>query len=167
MLMKPEGAQVSLPSDREVMVTRAFQAPKALVYEAYTTPELVRRWLLGPPDWTMPVCEMDVRVGGAYRWRWRNDDSGAEFGFHGVFLEVEPETRLHHNEIYDPGDAGNDMPGEALVTVTFAENDGVTLLTTLIEYDSKEARDGAAASGMTDGMEMSYQLLDALLSSRS
>ncbi len=68
-----EKAQVSQPSDREVKVVRSFKAPRDLVYKAYTTPELVKRWLLGPPGWTMPVCEMDVRVGGKYRWRWRSN----------------------------------------------------------------------------------------------
>lgn len=166
MLMRQQGAQVSLPSDREVMVTRSFQAPPALVYEAYTTPALVRRWLLGPPGWAMPVCEMDVRVGGTFRWVWRAEDGGAEFGFHGEFLEVEPPARLRNIEIYDPGDVGGNMSGsgQATVTVTFDETDGVTLLTTTIEYDSKEARDAAVSSGMTDGMEMSYKLLDTLLS---
>lgn len=82
-------AQVSLPSDSEVKVVRRFSAPSALVYQAYTEPKLMKRWLTAMPGWSMPVCEMDVRVGGAYRWRWRSDD-GAEFGFHGVFREVPP-----------------------------------------------------------------------------
>jgi uncharacterized protein YndB with AHSA1/START domain len=166
MPMKPTGAQLSLPSDREVVVTRTFQAPRALVYEAYTTPALVRRWLLGPPGWTMPVCEMDVRVGGQFQWRWRADESGAEFGFHGEYLELEPDVRIHNTEVYDPGDVGGNMTesGQALITVTFEETDGVTLLTTRIEYDSRESRDAAVSTGMTDGMEMSYKLLDALLS---
>jgi uncharacterized protein YndB with AHSA1/START domain len=165
MLMKPKGAQLTLPSDREVVVTREFQAPRGLVYEAYTTPALVKRWLLGPPGWTMPVCEMDVRVGGKFRWRWRADEGGAEFGFHGEYLEIEPDALIRNTEVYDPGDVGGSMTesGQALVTVTFDETDGVTLLTTRIEYDSKESRDAAVSTGMTDGMEMSYQLLDGLL----
>ena len=77
-------AQVSLPSDSEVKVTREFKARRELVYKAHTVPELVQRWLLGPPGWTMPVCEMDVRVGGKYRWRWRSVEDGKEFGFHGT-----------------------------------------------------------------------------------
>jgi uncharacterized protein YndB with AHSA1/START domain len=89
-----EKAQVALPSDREVKVTRTFRARRQLVYEAYTKPELVRRWLLGPPGWTMPVCEMDVRPGGKYRWRWRSDEDGKEFGFHGEFREVSPPEKL-------------------------------------------------------------------------
>jgi uncharacterized protein YndB with AHSA1/START domain len=157
-------AQVTTPSDREVQVTRSFRAPKALVYRAYTEPALVRRWMLGPPGWSMPVCEMDVRVGGRYTWRWRSEDGTQEFGFTGTFREVRPGARLVHTEAYDPGTVGGGYPGDdAIVTVTFTENDGVTTMTTLIDFGSKEARDAAVATGMTDGMEQSYQLLDRLL----
>jgi uncharacterized protein YndB with AHSA1/START domain len=156
-------AQVSLPSEREVKVTRQFNAPRELVYEAYTTPALVKRWLLGPPGWTMPVCEMDVRVGGKYRWRWRNDDDGKEFGFHGTFQEVAAPARLVHTEFYDPGDVGGDMGNGALITVELTERRGVTTLVSLMDFGSKEARDAALSTGMTDGMEISYQLLDSLL----
>ncbi|HEU4430562.1 MAG TPA: SRPBCC family protein [Myxococcota bacterium] len=158
-----EKAQVSLPSDREVRVTRAFKAPRALVYKAYTTPELLQRWMLGPPGWTMPVCEMDVRVGGKFRWRWRSEEDGKEFGFHGEFREVQPPVRLVHTEIYDPGDVGGEMGGEALIVVEFSENAGVTIVTSVMDFGSQEARDAAMATGMTDGTEMSYQQLDALL----
>ena len=168
MVMHMEKAKVSLPSDREVSVSRAFNAERALVYEAYTTPELVSRWLLGPPGWTMPVCEMDVRVGGSFRWVWRSDEDGSEFGFHGEFREVDAPAKLRHTEAYDPGSVGGNMgeAGEAMVTVTFTEANGITTLTTLIDYGSKEARDAAMSTGMTDGMEMSYQKLDALLAER-
>jgi uncharacterized protein YndB with AHSA1/START domain len=159
-------AQVTLPSDREVKVTRSFQAPRSLVYRAYTEPALARQWMLGPPDWSMPVCEMDVRVGGKYRWRWRNDTDGKEFGFFGTFREVTPPAKLVHTERYDPGSVGGSYPddSEALITITFAEDRGVTTVTSLMDYGSKAARDGAIATGMTDGMEQSYQLLDRLLS---
>lgn len=160
-----EPAQVSLPSDREVMVTRTFNAPRALVYRAWTEPELIQRWLLGPPGWTMPVCEMDLRVGGRFRWGWRSEEDGTHFGFHGVFEEVDPPARIRHTEIYDPGSAGGSMTesGEAIVTLTLEERDGVTTARTRIEYASKEARDAALSTGMTEGMEMSYQKLDQLL----
>ena len=98
MPMTMEKAQVTLPSDQEVKVTRSFQAARPLVYRAYTEPALVQRWLLGPPGWSMPVCEMDVRVGGRYRWRWRSDKDASEFGFAGTFREVEPPSRLVHTE---------------------------------------------------------------------
>ena len=164
MMMTTEKAQVTLPSDREVKVTRTFKAPRTLVYRAYTEPQLLRRWLLGPPGWSMPVCEMDVQVGGKFRWRWRSKSDGSEFGFHGTFQDIQPSSRIVHTEAYDPGTVGGGFPGQdAIITVTFAENAGVTTMTTLMDFGSKEARDAAVATGMTDGMEQSYQLLDRLL----
>jgi uncharacterized protein YndB with AHSA1/START domain len=157
-------ADVTLPSDSEVQVTRSFHAPRALVFRAFTEPALVRRWMLGPPGWSMPVCEMDVREGGRYSWRWRSDADGSEFGFSGTFREVRPGEKLVHTEGYEPGDVGGGYPGkEALVTVTFDEDAGVTTVTSRVDFGSKESRDAAVKTGMTDGMEMSYQLLDRLL----
>ena len=168
MPMTIDKAQVTLPSEREVKVTRSFRAPRTLVYKAYTEPKLVQRWLLGPPGWSMPVCEMDVRVGGKFRWRWRNDKDGSEFGFTGTYREVQPPSRIVNTEGYDPGTVGGGYPGEdAIITVTFTEDAGVTTLTTLMDFGSKEARDAAVATGMTDGMEQSYRLLDTLLNEKA
>jgi uncharacterized protein YndB with AHSA1/START domain len=160
-----ERAQVALPSDREVKVTRSFKAPKGLVYRTYSEPQLVRKWLLGPAGWSMPVCEMDVRVGGRFEWRWRSADGANEFGFSGTFREIQPASRVVHTQAYDPGTLGGAFPrgDEAIVTVTFTEEAGITTVTTLIDFGSKAARDGAVSTGMTDGMEQSYQLLDRLL----
>ncbi len=159
-----EKAHVTTPSDREVQVVRSFRAPRALVFKAYSEPELIQRWMLGPPGWTMPVCEMDARVGGSYRWRWRSEDGTQEFGFFGVFREVDPGVRTVHTETFDPGSLGGSMGGgEAIITTTFEEHDGITTVTTLMDFGSKEARDTAVATGMTDGMEQSHQLLDKLL----
>lgn len=165
MTVSIEKAQVSLPSEREVRVVRRFNASRELVYRAHTEPELVRRWMLGPPGWAMPVCEMDVRAGGSYRWRWRSDEDGKEFGFHGIFREVNAPANFLHEEHYDPGDVGGPMPteGPAIITTDFSEQNGVTTLTTTMLFPSKQARDGAVSTGMTDGMEMSYQKLDELL----
>jgi uncharacterized protein YndB with AHSA1/START domain len=166
--MTIDRAQVTLPTAREVQVRRSFRAPRELVYRAYTEPELVRRWLLGPPGWSMPVCEMDVRIGGRYRWRWRSDQDAREFGFSGMFREVLAPSKLVHTEAYDPGTIGDDFPrNDALVTVTFEEHAGVTTMTSLIDFGSKEARDAAVGTGMTDGMEQSYRLLDQLLDEHS
>ncbi len=151
------------PSDHEVRVVREFDAPRELVYEAYTTPALLQQWLLGPPGWTMPVCEMDLRVGGPYRWRWRNTEDGKEFGFHGEFRLVEPGSRLVYSEHYDPGDVGGDMGSGAVITIELHERNGVTTLSTSMDFHTKEARDAAMATGMTDGMEMTYERLDQLL----
>lgn len=164
MTMTAQQADVTLPSDREVKVVRSFNAPRALVYRAHTEPALVKRWMLGPPGWTMPICEMDLRVGGRFRWRWRSDEDGKEFGFHGEFREVVPEARLVHTESFDPGSMGGEHSGgEALITTLFDEADGVTTVTTIMDFGSLEARDRAVATGMTGGMEQSFQSLDRLL----
>lgn len=154
--------QVTLPTDRDVRVTRAFNAPRQLVWDAHTKPELIQRWMLGPPGWTMPVCEMDVRVGGTYRWRWRSEEDGKEFGFFGTFSEVDAPARLVHAESYDPGDIGGAMPSDepAIVTNEFKQAGGVTTLVVNMRFASKEARDGAVSTGMTDGMEIGYRRLD-------
>jgi uncharacterized protein YndB with AHSA1/START domain len=150
--------------DREVVVTREFKAPRQLVYDAHTKPELVKRWMLGPDGWSMPVCEMDVRVGGKYRWRWRSDENGKEFGFFGEFREVNAPVKIVHTEYFDPGDLKSDFPdGEpAIITQDYAETNGRTLLTTIMLFSSKESRDGAVATGMTDGMEIGYKRLDEM-----
>jgi uncharacterized protein YndB with AHSA1/START domain len=165
MTVTKEKAQVSLPSEREVRVVRRFNAPRELVYRAHTDAKLVQRWMLGPPGWSMPVCEMDVRVGGSYRFRWRSDEDGKEFGFHGVFTAVEAPARFAHEEHYDPGDVGGAMSteGPAIVTTELTEHARVTTVTTTLLFPSKQARDAAVGTGMTDGMEMSYQKLDELL----
>lgn len=160
--MKP--SEASKPTDTSVLVKRSFDAPAELVWRAYTEPELFARWCLGPPGWSMPICEMDVRPGGLYRWRWRNDEDGKEFGFVGEFREVVLATRLVHTQIYDPGDMSDSMgEKESMVTVNFTEANGVTLATTTIEFASKDDRDAALGSGMSDGMEMSYKQLDEVL----
>ena len=88
-------SEVSTPNETSVLVKRSFDAPGELVWRTYVEPELFARWCLGPPGWSMPVCEMDVRPGGTYRWRWRDDDGGNEFGFVGEFKEVVSETRAN------------------------------------------------------------------------
>jgi uncharacterized protein YndB with AHSA1/START domain len=161
-----EKTQVTQPSDREVKTVRSFKAPRELVYTAYTTPELVKRWMLGPSGWTMPICEMDVRVGGKFRWRWRSNDEGKEFGFHGEYKEVNAPAKLVHSEYFDPGDVGGDMGEGSIITTEFTEDNGITTLTLLMDFGNKRARDAAVATGMTDGMEHSYQLLDGVLAKR-
>jgi len=160
--MKP--AEASLPSDTEVLVKRSFDAPVKLVWRAYMEADLLRRWCLGPPGWSMPVCEMEMRVGGKYRWRWRSDEDGQEFGFTGEVLEVVTHSRIVHTQVYDPGSLGVSMGNEPyIVSVTFQEVNGITNVTTTITFASKADRDAAFSTGMTDGMEMSYKLLDGVL----
>lgn len=152
---------VTTPSDREVMITRGFDAPRALVFEAHTRPELVRRWLLGPIGWSMPVCDIDLRVGGKYRYVWKNDD-GRTMGMGGTFREVAPPEKLVSNELFDDDWTG----GETLVTTVFKETRGRTTVTTTVLYASKEARDGALRTGMADGLEAGYARLDELLAEK-
>lgn len=160
--MKP--AEVSAPSDREVLVKRSFDASADLVWRAYTEPELMQRWLTAMPGWSMPVCEMTTDVGGTYRWRWRDEANGIEFGFTGEMLEVEPHSKIVHTQVYDPGTMGGSMgDGASIITVTFDETDGMTRVSTLIKFASKADRDAAVSTGMTDGMEMSYKQLDEML----
>lgn len=160
--MKP--AEASLPSETEVLVKRSFDAPVRLVWRAYMEPDLMRRWCSGTPGWSMPVCEMDMRVGGNYRWRWRNDENGQEFGFNGEVLEVIPHAKLVHTQIFDPGDLGVSMGSEpSIITVNFQEINGITTVTTTFRYATKADRDAAFATGMTDGMEESYKHLDGVL----
>ena len=169
MPMTIEKAQVTQPSEREVKVTRSFKAPRALVYRAYTEPQLVQRWLLGPPGWSMPVCEMDVRVGGQYRWQWKNREDGSQFGFFGTFTEVDAPSRITHDQYFDPGSIGGTMPVDdpCIVSLELSEQDGVTTLVCNLTFVSKEARDGAVSTGMTDGMEYSYARLDGLFATKA
>ena len=160
--MKP--AEVSTPFDREVQVKRSFDAPAKLVWQAYSEPDLMRRWLVGYPGWTMPVCEMDTRVGGKYRWRWRSEEGGQEFGFRGELLEVALHSRIVHTQHYDAGDLNESMGSEPyIVTVTFHEANGITNVTTTIRFASQADRDAAVSTGMTDGMEVNYKVLDKVL----
>ena len=164
----PKPLEVTLPSDREVRVVRSFEAPRQLVWDAHTNPKLITRWMLGPPGWSMPVCEMDVRVGGAYRWRWRSDEDGKEFGFFGKFTEVNAPAKLAHEQNYDPGDVGGPMSNEpAIVSNAFEENNGVTTMVVTMLFPSKAARDSAVASGMTNGMEIGYTRLDDMFKAKA
>jgi uncharacterized protein YndB with AHSA1/START domain len=149
---------VSLPSDTQIEVVREFDAPAELVFRAWFEPALVRRWLLGPPGWSMPTCEIDGRVGGAYRFVWKNDD-GRTMAMGGVYKEIERPRRWVATERFDEAW----YEGEALVRSELAEADGRTIHTMLIKYETKAGRDMALQTGMSDGMEAGYQRLDAIL----
>lgn len=165
----PAEAQVTLPSDREVRVTRQFNAPRQLVYDAHTKPELLQKWLQGYHGWDMPICEMDVRVGGKYRWQWKNREDGKTFGFFGDFTEVDAPERLAHNQYFDPGELGTSMPvGDPCeISLDISDQSGVATLVCTMRFASKEARDGAIATGMTDGMEHNYKNLDEILKAKA
>jgi uncharacterized protein YndB with AHSA1/START domain len=149
---------VTTPSDREVVVTRVFDAPRQLVFDAHTRPDLIKKWLTGPPGWSMPVCTVDLRVGGKYRYEWKGP-AGEFMAMGGVHREIDAPARLVATQLFDEDWTG----GEALSSIDLAEKDGRTTLVQTVTYASKEARDGALRAGMTTGMEMSYASLDALL----
>ena len=140
------------PSDQEIVSTRVVDAPRKLVWEAWTDPEHLPHWMLGPAGWTMPVCEIDLRPGGAWRYVWRNSD-GSEMEMHGVYKEVSPPERLVSTESW-----GGDWP-ETLNTLLLAEQDGTTTITNIARYPSREARDAALQTGMKEGMSESFNRL--------
>lgn len=153
----PHPLTILTPSDREIVVTREFDAPRDLVFRCYTEPELIKRWM-GPEDWEMIVCEVDLRVGGKWRFVSRGPD-GFEMGSSGVYRAILRPERLEQTETYDIDWTG----GETLGTMVFTERNGRTTATTSVLYASKEARDGALATPMAEGMEMGFTRLDTLL----
>jgi uncharacterized protein YndB with AHSA1/START domain len=156
--MSSGNLQVTTPTDREIAMTRVFHAPRHLVFDAYTKPELVRRWLGVVAGWSMAVCEIDLRVGGSYRYVWRNTD-GTEMGMGGVYREVAAPERVVATEVFD--EAWYD--GEAVGTVEFVEEDGKTTMTTTMVYASKQVRDAVLQSPMETGVAASYDQLEELL----
>ncbi len=158
--MKHSGTfTITSHGDREIVVTRVFDAPRQLVFDAYTKPELVKRWLLGPDGWSMPVCEIDLRAGGKYRYVWRQDGTGKEMGMRGVYREVVAPERFVATEIFDEAW----YPGEAVDTIAFVEQEGKTTMTQTILYDSRETRDAVLKSPMQKGMAMSYDRLEGFV----
>ena len=153
--------KVEAKGDREILMTRVFNAPRNLVYDAFTKPELLKRWLGVFGGWTLPVCEIDLRVGGHFRFVWRKE--GAEMGMGGVYKEIVPNQRIVNTEKFD--DAWYE--GEGLDTVTFVERGGKTTLTQTILYVSKQTRDGVLKSPMESGVAQSYNKLAEILSTMS
>jgi uncharacterized protein YndB with AHSA1/START domain/DNA-binding HxlR family transcriptional regulator len=150
--------QISTPSDREISITRVFDAPRRLVFGCFTKPELLKRWGLGPREWTLTECEVDLRVGGAWRYVMTRTD-GKEMKMDGVFREIVPPERIVQTEKFD-------QPwyeGEAINTTTFEEDGGKTILTVTLLYGSKEVRDGILKSGMESGVTVTYDRLAELL----
>jgi uncharacterized protein YndB with AHSA1/START domain len=146
-------ATVTLPADDQILITREFDAPKHLVYKAWTTPELVKRWWHANRG-EMTVAEIDLRVGGRWRYVMVTPD-GFEVGFHGEYREIVPNERLVSTEVYEA------VPeAEAVDTLTLAEADGRTTLTLLVQHTSKEHRDAHIESGMEDGLQDALDLLE-------
>ena len=148
-----QSARVTLPTDEQILITREFDAPKHLVYEAWTTPELVKRWWSGERG-EVTLAEIDLRVGGTWRYV-MVADGGFEVAFHGEYREIVPNERIVSTEVYEG------MPeGEALDTLTLTEVDGRTTLTILVQHSSKEHRDAHIDSGMEGGMQEAMDRLE-------
>jgi len=154
--MKNTGTlKVSLPTEREVVMTRVFDAPRRLVFDALTKPELLRRWF-GPRGWSLVACEADLKVGGAWRWVLRGPD-GRDMGMRGVYQEITPPEWLVSTESFD------DYPGESLNTLILSEEDGKTTFTITVRYASQEIRDAVIKSGMEHGAAECYDKLAEML----
>ena len=151
--------KVTMPSDREIAMTREFNAPRQLVWDAHTKPELVRKWLLGPPGWSMPVCKIELRVGGSYRYEWRSDKDGTTMAMGGTYKEVEPLERIVSTEKFDDPW----YEGEVIGTFTLQEQGSKTILTTTVRYASQAVRDSVIKSGMTTGVEQSFDRLESTI----
>ena len=141
------------PSDREIVATRAFDAPRRLVWQAWTSSKHVPHWMIGPDGWTMPVCEIDLQPGGEWHFVWRGAD-GTDMEMRGVYREIVPPERLVNTESW-----GGDWP-ETLNTLVLTERDGKTATVCTVLYPSKEARDAALGTGMKEGWSASYDRLD-------
>jgi len=150
---------LTTPTDREIVMTRVFNAPRHLVFEALTTPALLKQWLLGPPGWEMVVCDVDLRVGGAYRYVWRRTSTGKTMAMGGVFQAIVAPERLVITERFDDPW----YPGTGLSTTVLNEQNGSTTMVNTVLYESREARDTVMQSGMESGVAVSYDRLAALL----
>jgi uncharacterized protein YndB with AHSA1/START domain len=159
---EPNRTSTERTSERELVIARTFNGPAHLVFDAWTRPELVRRWWAPRSHGVSLIgCEADVRVGGSYRYVMRRDDGGPELAFSGRYTEVTPHSRLVYTQLFEP----MREVGEVLVTVTFAERDGKTRLVSHERYPSKAALDGALATGMEHGMRETMDQLDELVAS--
>jgi uncharacterized protein YndB with AHSA1/START domain len=154
--------QLTTPGDREVVVTRVFDAPRKLVFEAMTDPELILQWFSGPPGWTLAVCEFEAKVGGKYRYVWRGSD-GTEMGMGGVIKEIVPPERIVATEKFDTAW----YPGDACSSIVLTKKGGQTTLTLTVTYASKEARDVVLKTPMAEGMAAGYDRLEEFLAARN
>jgi uncharacterized protein YndB with AHSA1/START domain len=150
--------KITTPSDREIAMTRVFDAPRDLVFKAYTTPELVKRWLGVHGGWSLDVCEIDLRVGGSYRYLWRGPN-GAEMGMRGVYREIVVPERIVATEVFDQ----SWYSGDAVDTMELVEQGGRTTLTLTVRYNSRETRDAVLKSPMESGVAAGFDKLAGLL----
>jgi uncharacterized protein YndB with AHSA1/START domain len=151
--------KVTTPGELEIVMARDFDAQPDMIFDALTKPELVPRWLTGPDGWIMPVCEIDLKVGGAWRYVWRNEENGREFGMHGEYREIDRPTRIVHTECFGEG--------ESLVTSSITAKGNTTTLTMTMRFATRAERDGALETGMADGVAVGYDRLDEILSAKA
>jgi uncharacterized protein YndB with AHSA1/START domain len=152
---------VTAPGDRDIVMTRVFHAPRRLVFDCYTKPELLKQWMTGPDGWALAVCDNDLRVGGSFRWVWRGPDRdmGSEMALSGVYLEIVAPERIVRTELF-----GGDKSGvETLGTLLLVENGRTTTVTTSVPYPSREVREAVLKSGMERGFAKSCDRLAALI----
>jgi uncharacterized protein YndB with AHSA1/START domain len=151
--------KVAATGDREIVMTREFKASRNMIFEAWTKPELVKRWLVGPEGWVMSVCQINLKIGGAYRYEWFKEATGERMGMGGEYREIVPSEKIVATEKFDMAW----YPGSAIVTTKLAEKGGVTTVETTVTYDTKEARETVLRSPMETGIEASYTQLDKLI----
>jgi uncharacterized protein YndB with AHSA1/START domain len=159
MTVSSGSATVTLPTDEQILITREFDAPKHLVYKAYTTPELVRRWWHANRG-EMTACEIDLRVGGKWRYAMVAHDGGFEVAFNGEYREIVPNERLVSTEVFEGAPPMDGADEGTLNTATFTESGGRTTLTVLVQAPNKEVRDAIIDSGMEAGMQDAMDLLE-------
>lgn len=159
--MKPGELKIVPKGDRELVITRDFAAPRRLVFDAYTKPELIRRWMFGPDGWVFHICEVDLRVGGKYRWVWKRTKDGYLMGMSGVYREINAPERLVCTESFDD----SWYPGDALCTIQLTEAKGRTTLTQTMTYESAEALKAVLASPMESGLKEGMDRLAEVLRS--
>ncbi len=149
--------KVTTPGEHEIVMARDFDAPREMIFDALTRPELVQRWLLGPDGWIMAIGEIDLKVGGAWRYVWRNEENGREFGMHGEYREIVRPERIVHTEFFGEG--------ESLVTSSITAKGDTTTLTMTMRFASRAERDAALETGMADGVAVGYDRLDQIQAS--
>lgn len=159
--MNVAGLKVTTPTDTTIVMSRSFNAPRRLVWDAMTDPSKLRRWMFAPPGWVMTVCEFEARVGGRYKWVWKNDHANPVMAIHGEMTDVVPPERIVHSQAMEMGQCG--PVARFAVMLEFTERDGVTQMRLTLSFPSKSERDGALKWGMEHGMEAGYKQLDAML----
>lgn len=165
--------QVTTPTDLQIVMTRTFDAPRRMVWDAMTRPDLMKKWMFTPPEWSWAKCEMDLRVGEKFSWEWNGPDGRLALTIRGVYKEIVPHSKIVHTELMEMGPGAGDCgggggdscpePWELLATLEFTESGGRTTMRMTLDFPSKQARDGALASGMEHGMEAGYTRLDGML----